>query len=107
MRDAQLPCVFPGSPWLLVENGGGGLKMPKTGMLERLRGWLAEHVGVRRQAVWEMPDCCGLGWAHACSKEATGPVGIEAINSWWGRHSAPLPLANTAPKDSLYMTPAS
>lgn len=45
--------------------------------------------------------------AHACSKEATGPVGIEAINSWWGRHSAPLPLANTAPKDSLYMTPAS
>ena len=53
MRDAQLPCVFPGSPWLLVENGGGGLKMPKTGMLERLRGWLAEHVGVRRQAVWE------------------------------------------------------
>lgn len=26
VRDAQLPCVFPGSPWLLVENGGRGLE---------------------------------------------------------------------------------
>lgn len=59
MRDAQLPCVLPGSPWLWVENEGGGLKMPKTGTLERLQGWPAEHVWARRQAVWKMSDCFG------------------------------------------------
>lgn len=46
-------------------------------------------------------------WVCACPKEASGPVGLGAIDSCGVGYSSPPLLAKAAPMDNLYMTPTS